>query len=130
MSPSLVRRDVRHVGDTEALVAFHGAVDDIDGIAAQHEINQPGRWTLPALDLVLTELIDQIVLLGRRKCRKTFAAAGHASFVDAADRGAIEVDEGRPDVDDAGFEQRLTWRDRNLLIDEMRDAGLARARQQ
>src|ERR1700754_1493918 len=43
MSPPLVRRDVRHVGDAEALVSLHGAVDDIDGIAPQHEIDQPGR---------------------------------------------------------------------------------------
>src|SRR5450631_1245886 len=105
MSPPLVRCDVRHVGDAETLVSLHGAVDDIDGVAAQHEINQPGRRTLPAVDLVLAQLIDEIVLLGRRKRGETFAAAGDAGLVDAADRRTIEVDEGRLDVDDAGFEQ-------------------------
>src|SRR5580693_10359704 len=65
ISPPLVRCDMRHVGDAEALISFHGAVDDIDGIAAQDEIGEPGRRTLPAVDLVLTELIDEIVLLGR-----------------------------------------------------------------
>src|SRR5882724_10592859 len=59
MSPPLVRRDVRQVGDTEAFVALHGAVNDIDGVAAQHEIDEPGRRPLPAVDLVLAQLIDE-----------------------------------------------------------------------
>src|SRR3984885_15340341 len=130
MLPPLLRRDMRHVGNAETLVALHGAVDDIDGVAAQHEIDQPGRRTLPALDFVLAQRIDEIVLLGRRKGCETLAVAGRARLVDAADRSAIEVDEGWLDVDDAGLEQRLAWGDRDLLIDEMRDAGLARARQQ
>src|SRR5204863_4860484 len=40
MSPPLQRRDVRHVGDAERLVTFLGAVDDVDGIAAQHEVDE------------------------------------------------------------------------------------------
>src|SRR5215467_2326425 len=44
MSPPLIGCDVRHVGDAEALISLHGAVDDIDGVAAQHEIGEPGRW--------------------------------------------------------------------------------------
>src|SRR5258708_35202501 len=93
MSPPLVRRDVRQIRNAEAFVALHGAVDDIDGVATQHEIDQPGRRTLPAADLVLAQLIDEIVLLGERKRGETPAAARHARSVDAADRGAIEVDE-------------------------------------
>src|SRR5271167_2764059 len=62
ISPPLVGCDVRHVGDAEALISLHGAVDDVDGIAAQHEIGEPGRRALPALDLVLAELVDEIVL--------------------------------------------------------------------
>src|ERR1700748_3172922 len=50
ISPPLVRCDVRHVGDAEALISLHGAVDDIDGIAPQHEIGEPGRRALPAVD--------------------------------------------------------------------------------
>src|SRR5450631_3775460 len=130
MSPPLVRCDVRHVGDAETLVSLHGAVDDIDGVAPQHEIDQPGRRTLPAVDLVLAEPIDKIVLLGSRKNGEPFAAACRAHLVDAANRSAIEVYEGRSDIDDAGFEQRLAGRDRDLLVDEMRDAGLARSRHQ
>src|SRR5580692_9380062 len=53
MLPPLLRRDVRHVGDAETLVALHGAVDDIDRVAAQHEIDKPGRRPLPAVDPVL-----------------------------------------------------------------------------
>src|ERR1700754_1297245 len=48
MSPPLVGLDVGHVGDAETLVALHGAVDDIDGVAAQYEIDQRGRRTLPS----------------------------------------------------------------------------------
>src|ERR1700716_508277 len=130
MSPPLVGCDVRQVGNPEALVSLHGAVDDIDGVAAQHEIDLRGRRTLPAVDLVLAELIDEIVLLGSRKRGEPFAAAVRARFVDAANRSAIEIYERRFDVDDTGFEQRLTRRNRDLLIDEMRDAGLACARHQ
>src|SRR5258708_37164716 len=86
MSPPPVRRDVRQIRDAEAFVALHGAVDDIDGVAAQYEIDQPGRRPLPAVDLILAELIDEIVLLGGRKRRETLAAAGHARSLDAADR--------------------------------------------
>src|ERR1700730_16789581 len=130
ISPPFVGCDVRQVGNSEALVSLHGAVDDIDGVAPQYEIDLRGRRTLPAVDLVLAELIDEVVLLGSRKCCEPFAAAARARFVDAANRSAIVIYEGRPDVDDAGFEQRLARRNRELLVDEMRDADLARARYQ
>src|ERR1700744_1866935 len=64
ISPPLVGLDVGHVGDAKTLIALHGAVDDIDGIAAQHEIDQRGRRTLPSLEFVLAQLINEIVLLG------------------------------------------------------------------
>src|SRR6266849_7084410 len=35
MSPPLFRSDMRHVGDAQGLVAFHGAVDHVDRVAAQ-----------------------------------------------------------------------------------------------
>src|ERR1700710_1634745 len=69
ISPPLVGCDVRQVGNAETLVSLHGAVDDIDRVAPQHEVDLRGRWTLPAVELVLAEPIDEIVLLGRRKCR-------------------------------------------------------------
>src|ERR1700712_222572 len=58
ISPPLVGCDVRQIGDAEALVSLHGAVDDIDGVAAQYEIDLGCRRCLPALELVLAELID------------------------------------------------------------------------
>src|SRR5262249_31947000 len=99
-SPPLVWRDVRQVGNAEALISLHGAVDDIDCVAAQHEIDLPGRWPLPTLNLVLAELINEIVLLGRRKRGEALAAANRTRLVDAADCSTIEVCEGRLDVDD------------------------------
>src|ERR1700733_1282545 len=58
MLPPPVRSDVGHVGDTQALVALHGPIDDVDGVAAQHEIGKRRRRrSLPALDFVLAELI-------------------------------------------------------------------------
>src|SRR4051812_27849944 len=39
ISPPLNRRDVRQVRHAETLISFHGAVDDIDGVASQHEID-------------------------------------------------------------------------------------------
>jgi hypothetical protein len=65
---------------------------------------------LPAVDLVLAELIDEVVLLESRKSGEAFAAASRARLVDAANRGAIEVYEGRSGVDDAGFEERRSRR--------------------
>src|ERR1700761_8313225 len=122
-SPPLFGCDVGHA---EALISFHRAVDDIDGIAAQYEIGEPGSGRpLPSLDLVLAKLIDEIVLLGRRQRGEPLAAARLACLVDATDHAPIEVDEGRLDVDDACFEQRFTRRPGDLLVDEVRDACLA-----
>src|SRR5580693_2688359 len=60
ISPPLRRHDVRHVGNAERGVALHRRIDDIDGVAAQHRVDErPGR-ALPAVDLVLTHQIDKI----------------------------------------------------------------------
>src|SRR6201987_6322626 len=40
MSPPLGRRDVGHVRNAEGGIPVHGAVDDVDGIAAQHQIDE------------------------------------------------------------------------------------------
>src|SRR5262245_66228839 len=65
MSPPLGRRDVGHVGNAEPGIAFHGAVDDIDGVAAQHQIDEWSARPLPALDLVLAHAVDEAALLRR-----------------------------------------------------------------
>src|SRR5215470_11395417 len=43
MSPPRRRRDVRHVGNAEAGVAVHGAVDDVDRVAAHDQIDERSR---------------------------------------------------------------------------------------
>ena len=70
------------------------------------------------------------MLLGGGERREAAAVARLACLVDGADRGAIEIHERRLDVELARLEQRLAGRHRHLLIDEMRDAGLPRARHQ
>ena len=67
MSPPLGRRDVGHVGNAEAGIALHGAVDDIDGIAAQEQIDERSCRALPALDLVLAHAVDQAALFAFRR---------------------------------------------------------------
>src|SRR5262245_7179526 len=70
MSPPLGRRDVGHVGNAEAGIAFHGAVDDVDGVAAQHQIDEWSAGPLPAFDLVLAHGVDEAALLRRRELRE------------------------------------------------------------
>src|SRR5215468_1407343 len=70
MSPPPVRRDVRHVGDAQGLVAFHSAVDHVHRIAAQDEIDEAAGRALPALDLVLAHGVDEAVLLVRAERRE------------------------------------------------------------
>src|SRR5258708_33436535 len=118
MSPPLFGRDVRHVGDAQGLVAFHGAVDHVDRVATQNEIDEAAGRTLPAVDLVLPHRIDESVPIGGGERRETAPAAGLARLVDGADRGAIEVHERRLDIELARLEQRLAGRNRYLLIDE------------
>src|SRR5262249_49363272 len=127
MSPPLGRRDVGHVGNAEIGIAIHGAVDDIDGIAAQDEIDER-RWrALALIDLVLAHIADEAALLLLAKLRKTAALELLARAVDGTNCRPIEVRVRGPHVEDARFKQRLLGRDGNLLIDEMRDAGLAGA---
>src|SRR3978361_118072 len=52
ISPPPLRVDVSQIRDAEALVALHRAVDDIDRVAAQHEVDLSGGRTLPTLDFV------------------------------------------------------------------------------
>src|SRR5215468_6648819 len=99
MSPPLFRRDVRHIGNAQRLVAFHGAVDHVDRVAAQDEIDKPAGRALPAVDLVLPHQVHEIALLRGRECGETPAAACFSCFVDSADGGAVEVDERRPDIE-------------------------------
>src|SRR6516164_7138168 len=124
MSPPLCRSDVGHVRNAQAGIALHGAVDDVDSIATQDQVDEWSTRSLPALDLVLAHIVDEAALLGFAELRKWPAAGA----IDRAERRAIEVRVGRADVEDARFEQRLLRRDRDLLIDEVGYSGLARTR--
>src|SRR5262249_43645567 len=126
MSPPLGRRDVRHVGNPQRLVARHRAVHHVDRVRAQQRVDERRRGTLPALEFVLAQAIDEIVLVRRRQFDEALALRlAHA--IDGAERGAIEVRVGWPHIEDARLEQRLLRRPRNLLIDELDDTGLTRA---
>src|SRR5215471_10851771 len=131
MSPPLGRSDVRHVRNAEAGIALHGAVDDVDGIATQDQVDEWSARPLPAFDLVLAHIVDEAALLGFAElCKRPAVVERLAGAIDRAQRRAIEIRVGRPDVEDARFEQRLVRRDRALLIDEVGYPGLARIRNQ
>src|SRR5262249_22961336 len=126
MSPPPLRRDVGHVRNAEGLVAVHRRVDDIDRVAAQHVVDERTGRTLPAFGLVLPHQIDEIVLIARRQHRELAAENFVAGAIDRTHRGTIEVGERRLGVEDPELQQRPLRRLRNLLIDEMSDAGRAR----
>src|SRR5438034_6401774 len=48
ISPPFRRFDVRHVRNAKCCVAIHCAVDHVDRIAAQHQIDEWSGRTLPA----------------------------------------------------------------------------------
>src|SRR4051812_35502331 len=128
MSPPLQRRDVRHVRDAECLVAFFGAVDDVHRVAAQHEVDEsPGR-PLPALHLVLPHEVHELTLLRVRKLREAATVQPLGCALNGADRRAVEVEVRRTHVEDPRLEQRVFRGQRDLVVDEVRDAGSARAR--
>src|SRR5579863_4141102 len=130
ISPPLFRSDVRHVGNAERLVAFHGAVDDIDRIGTQHRIGERGGAALPVLDLVLPHAVDELALILARGLRELFAEYFFARLVDRQKRAAIKIGEWRAEVEDAGLKQRFLRRHRYLLIDVVRDPGFACLRHQ
>src|SRR5499427_8796544 len=129
MSPPLGRSDVGHVRNAEAGIALHSAVDDVDGIATQDQVDEWSARPLPALDLVLAHVVDEAALLGFAElCKRPAVVERLAGAIDRAQRRAIEIHVGRAHVEDARFEQRLLRRDRDLLIDEVGYPGLARTR--
>src|SRR6478735_592994 len=124
MSPPLRWFDVGHVGHTKRGISVHRAVDHIDGIAAHDQIDKRSRRALPAGDLVLAHLIDEIAPLIRADlCKGPVVVVGIAGAVDRAERRTVEIRVRRPDVENARLQQRFLGGDRELLIDEMRNAG-------
>src|SRR5262249_31786010 len=101
MSPPLGRRDVGHVGNAKAGIAVHGAVDDIDRVAAQHEVDKRAARALPARNLVLAHGVDETALPGLVELRKAAAVVERLRGALERDaRSAIEAGIGRESVED------------------------------
>src|SRR4051812_44061174 len=128
MSPAPLGKDMGHVRHAEPGKALHGAVGDIDRVVAQRAVDERLRRALPALDLVLAQAGDEVALLGVGEVDILSAKQRLAHPINPAQGCAIEIDIGRADFADADGQQRVARRQRQLLVDEMRDAGLARAK--
>src|SRR5262245_42721569 len=105
MSPPLLWNDVGLVGDAESLVALHGAVHDIDGVAAQHRVDERRARALPAFDLVLAHVVHEVDPLRGRELDELVPVDLLAGAIDRRDRGAIEIRKRRPHVHDARLQQ-------------------------
>src|ERR1700761_5775848 len=114
ISPPLFRWNVRHIGNAQRLIPFHGAVDDIDGIGAQHRVSQRPRLSGPAFELVLPHTIDEFALILCRQLHEFLAERLAAGVVDRHDRTPIELGEWRPEIEDAGLKQGFVCRHRQL----------------
>src|SRR6516165_2373773 len=126
MSPPPGRGNVGLVGNAESGIAVHGAIDDVDRVAAQQQIDERSGRTLPAFDLVLPHAVHECALVGFAKLRELASTMERlAGAIDGPKRGAIEIGVRRTHVENARLEQRLLRRDRYLLINEVGNAGLA-----
>src|SRR3989442_150955 len=111
---------MRHVGNAEGSVALNRSVAHIDGIVAEHDVDEPPGWTLPAVDLVLTHGIHELAPLALIELGEPPAvAAGLARAIDRPEHRSVETRKGRPHVEDPRLEQRFLRRDRELLIHEV-----------
>src|SRR2546422_2042694 len=86
MSPPLFGRDMRHVGDAEGLITFHGPVNHIDGVAARDQIDERPSGALPPVELVLAHQVDELALLEGVEMREATAVARLTRLIDRADR--------------------------------------------
>src|SRR6266849_2224813 len=127
MSPPLFGCNMRHVGDAEGLIPFHGPVHHIDRVAARDQIDErPGR-ALPPVELVLAHQVHELALIEGIELHEATAVARLTRLIDRADRGPVEIHIRRLHIEDARFEQRLLRGYGKLLIDEVSDARSARA---
>src|SRR3984893_2584626 len=130
ISPPLFWRDMRHIGDAQRLVAFHRAIHDVDGIGAKHGINDCAWPPRPAFNLVLPHAIDNLSLIRGRQLRKISSEKFVAALVNRDNGGAVELREGRTEVEDEGLKDRFLEGHRKLLINKVCDPGLTRLRHQ
>src|ERR1043166_3445663 len=127
MSPAPLGPDVSHIRHAEPREALHRAVGHVDRVVAQREIDVRLRRALPDVDLALAQRVDEIALLGFVQFRIGPLRSDQRRAVDRRERGAIEIDVGWPRHAHADRQQRLFGRHRELAVDEMRHAMLARA---
>src|SRR5580692_2056027 len=130
ISPPLFRCDVGHVGNAERRIAFHRAVDDVDGVGPQYRVGERRRPAFPVLDLVLPHAVDKVALVLRGSLREFLAEQFAAVIVHRHNRAAIKIGKRRTEIEDAGLKQRLLRGYRYLLIDVVCDPRLARLRYQ
>src|ERR1700732_146183 len=130
ISPPLFRWNVRHIGTTQRLAPFHRAVDDVDGVRAQHRINSCTWPSGPAFNLVLPHAADKLPLIRVRQLAEIPSKDPAAALVNRDDGGSVEIGERRTDVEDTGLKQSFVRRHRELLIDVVGDPGLTRMRHQ
>src|SRR5260221_9979779 len=121
---------MRHIGDAQRLVAFHRAIDDVDGMGAKHGISDCGRPPGPAFNPGLPHAIDKLALIRGRQLHKIPTEKFAAALVNRGNCGAVELREGWTEVEDAGLKQRFVRWHRKLLIYKMRDPALTRLRYQ
>src|SRR6202047_433383 len=130
ISPPLFRWNMRHIGNAQRLVAFHRAVDDVDGIRAQHGIHGCAWPSGPAFNLVLRHAADKFPLIRVRQLGEIPSKDPAAALVNRDDGGSVEIGERRTDVEDTGLKQRFMRRHRKLLIYVVGDPGLTGLRHQ
>src|SRR5437868_5034520 len=75
MSPPLHRHDVRHVRHAECRVALDRSIHDVDRIAAQQRVDEWPRRSLPSLELVLPQEVDEPALIRGGKIGEPLLAA-------------------------------------------------------
>src|SRR2546428_1395079 len=110
ISPPLQRHDVRLVRNAELGVALDRAIDHVDRVAAQHEIDEArGRRRLPSLELVLAHEIHELALRVHRKPREALVGLRGGRLVDRADRGLVEVRVRRGRNEAGALRQTLPW---------------------
>src|ERR1700686_4139286 len=102
-SPALRRCDMRLIRHAEMGVAIHGAVDDVDRVGAQQEIDEWRPRALPGIKLVLAHQVDEIVLLAGAEGGESFTEFAKAGAFDRAERDTIKVRVRWPHIHDARF---------------------------
>jgi len=71
-------------------------------------------------------MIDELALVGGRQLGEIPSKNPAAAVVNRDDGGSVELRKRRTDIEDPGLKKSFVRRHRKLLIDVVRDTGLAR----